>query len=246
MSPLTDEAPQLNAMSLLSGADRDPMYLAFSAAHLSALVAALREMNLTTQHWAVSTYIQILSVLPRPPANVYLRRFLRSPSAAGLPNLVARHFVAGIECMRPSGPGHLCALFADLLVWCSTHMGDDRHASMDKALRDKVAAKVGGLCRRPDLRRLPEGERDDMDRLLSLMRSIDSQQAGSYVKATRRELAKRIPSQKRCGVCTQAAGMTCSQCKAVRYCRTECQTKAWKSGHNLTCWRMLDADGHDF
>ncbi|GJE96011.1 zinc finger MYND domain-containing protein [Phanerochaete sordida] len=255
LPPGTDFSPegskavqdQLNALAILPHEHLHYLYLAFSAKYLAALVHALRAANRETQRRAVSTYIQILSLLPDPKGNPYLRRYLRSPRAAGLPNLVADHFVKGIDWLRPSGPGDLCTLHIHFLFYCDTQMGDDKRASIDKALRDALAGKLADLSAQPDFSALPELQRVEVQRLMGILNVLEQMPADYYLKSTQDHLLGSISGQEECDVCMDDdAEMLCSQCKAVRYCSKECQMKAWKEGHKRNCWKMLDGTGKDF
>ncbi|EKM51101.1 uncharacterized protein PHACADRAFT_263071 [Phanerochaete carnosa HHB-10118-sp] len=223
------------------------MYFAFSAKHLAVLVKSLHALNRATQRKAVSTYIQILSLMPDPKVNAYFRRLLCSPGAAGLPTLVASHIVQGIDWMRPSGPGHLCTLLIHLLFWCDTRMGDDERASIDKTTREQLAAMLQDLISRPDIARLPELQRVELQRLAGILNCVENMPGNYYLKSNRDYLEGQIPGQEECVVCMdESAEMLCSQCKSVRYCSKECQMKAWKAGHKQNCWKMVDESGNDF
>ncbi|KAF9048013.1 hypothetical protein BDZ89DRAFT_1089219 [Hymenopellis radicata] len=238
---------QLNALAILPAQVLDTLYIAFSAKHLAALVKSLRALNRDTQRTAVSTYIQILSLLPDPKENAYLRRFLRSPRAAGLPTLVASHIVQGVAWMRPSGPGQLCTLLIHMLFWCDTQMGDDQCASIDKATREQLAVMLADLGAKPDIARLPELQRVELERLAGILNAIEHMPADYYLKSTSEFLEEQVHGQEECIVCMDdEAEMSCSQCKSVRYCSKECQMEAWKAGHKQRCWKMMDESGNDF
>lgn len=213
------------------------MYLAFSAKYLVALVAALRALSRATQSKAVSAYIQILSLLPDSKENPYFRKFLSSPSAVGLPNLVTSNFVQGIDW---PGPGHFSALLIHLLFWCDISMGDDERASIDKATCDTLATGIRDLHSQPDITSLPELGRVELERLAGILNAIEQMPGGHYLKSTQEYLQEQVHGQDECIVCMDDAEMLCSQCKSVRYCSKECQMKAWKGGHKRRCWTMVE------
>lgn len=237
---------QLNELASVSPKELDSIYLAFSAKHLASLVRALRALDRSNQPKAVSTYIQILSLLPDPKYNAYLRRYLRSPRAVGLPNLVTSHVTEGISWMSPSCPGHVCTLLIHLLFWCDTQMGDDKRASIDKALRDKLATMLVDLSAQPDVASLERYQRIEIDRLAGILNVLEQMPEDYYLRSSQDHLQGQVLGQDECIECMDDdAGMLCSQCKSVRYCSKECQMKAWKGGHKRACWKMLDEDGHD-
>ncbi|EJF67482.1 hypothetical protein DICSQDRAFT_77218 [Dichomitus squalens LYAD-421 SS1] len=231
----------LNALAILPSPELDCICLAFSAKYLTRLDSSLRPLKRETQRKAISTYIQILSLLPDPTDNPYLGKFLQSPNAAGLPNLVASNFVQGIDWLRPSGPGHICTLLIHFLFWCDTSFGDDNKASIDKATRDALAARVADILAQPGIDRLPESQLIKLERLKGILISIEYMPGGYYLQSTNDFLKGQIHGQEECLACMdEDPGMLCSQCKAVRFCGKECQLKAWRSGHKNRCWVMVE------
>ncbi|TBU25857.1 hypothetical protein BD311DRAFT_808899, partial [Dichomitus squalens] len=231
----------LNALAILPAPELDYIYTAFSAKYLARLESSLRPLKRETQRKAISTYIQILSLLPDPEDNPYLRKFLQSSKAAGLPNLVASNFVQGITWLRPSGPGQICTLLIHFLFWCETSLGDDNKASIDKATRDALAARLADILTQPGIDRLPELQRVELERLEGILNAIEHMPGGHYLQSTNNFLKGQIQGQEECLVCMdEDAGMLCSQCKTVKFCGKKCQLKAWKSGHKNRCWMMVE------
>ncbi|KAL1739108.1 hypothetical protein HDZ31DRAFT_49917 [Schizophyllum fasciatum] len=236
---------QLNSLTIFPLEKRDWFYLAFSARHLPALVDALRTTSRETQREAFSAYIQLLSLLPEPQRNPYLRKFLCSERAAGLPNLLASAFIQSIEWLRPSGPGYICALIASCLQWCDTDMGDDKRASIDKALRQRLLAKLRIIMEQARYKTaIDEHNRLGIEVLHGLLSAVDemevpSDQPGFFLKSTRDYLAGSIPGQRECNVCMEeGAELRCARCKSVKYCGKECQKQDWRGEHRMRCFAM--------
>ncbi|KAL1753739.1 hypothetical protein FB107DRAFT_217092 [Schizophyllum commune] len=245
---------QLHALTIFPTDKRDLFYLAFTARHLPALVGAIRTTSLETQRKAFSSYIQLLSLLPDPERNPYLRKFLLSERAAGLPNIVAQAFNDGIEWLRPSGPGPLAALLRNLLQWCDTEMGDDKRASIDKARRDRLARKLGMIMANERFKNFELVHKVEVEMLHKLLSAIDAMeppageaheegtpiQPGYLLRSTREYLEGKIPGQYECNVCMEEdAELRCAKCKAVKYCSKECQIQDWKGGHRMRCYEAV-------
>ncbi|KAI5827750.1 hypothetical protein K523DRAFT_374117 [Schizophyllum commune Tattone D] len=247
---------QLHALTIFPTDKRDWFYLAFSARHLPALVDAIRTTSRETQRKAFSSYIQLLSLLPDPERNPYLRKFLLSERAAGLPNIVAQAFNDGIEWLRPSGPGPLAALLRNLLQWCDTEMGDDKRASIDKARRDRLARKLGMIMANERFKNFEMPHKVEVEMLHKLLNAIDAMeppageahadeegtptQPGYLLRSTREYLEGKIPGQYECNVCMEEdAELRCAKCKAVKYCSKECQMQDWKGGHRMQCYETV-------
>lgn len=220
----------------------DPLFIAFSSRYLPALATALRTLSLDTQRKAFSALVQILSLLPvlRDP---YFRRFFGSPQAAGLPTLLARAFVQGIDWLRPSGPGPLCDLFFHMLIWGDPATGDDAQTCFDKRVRAGLAAKVASLEQSPSIARLDATQQAQIARLhkaLSTLEHLTAQgvSARTWVEAQRGLQENDIPGLQDCAACfdDDKELFLCSKCKTVKYCSQECQLKDWKAGHKIRCY----------
>lgn len=242
----TDVQAQLNALTALPPAGREYIYIAFSAKQLSGLVRVLRTLSRTSQRRAFSTLVQILSLLEDPKRDPYFRRFLRSPQVAGLPTLVAAAFVEGVDWLRPSGPGHICSLIMHMLQCCDPTLGDDAKASVDGATRQRLAEKVAAFVAQPDFARLERLQQSECRRLLGMLHSLENLPGppggppGWLMISSYEHLIGTIPGQEECDVCMAEEDTAwCSRCRTVKYCGTECQTKAWKSGHKLRCFDMV-------
>ncbi|KZV82810.1 hypothetical protein EXIGLDRAFT_754727 [Exidia glandulosa HHB12029] len=236
---------QLNAFMMLPPSMRPYIYITFSAKELPGLVRVLRTLSRTTQRKAFSTLIQILSLLEDPKRDPYFRRFLRSPHAAGLPNIIADAFVQGIDWLRPSGPGHISSLIITTLQWCDPELGDDKRASVDASIRQALITKMTAFISAADFGRLDELQRIETQRLLGTLQSIDNMQGppegppGWFMNHTYNWLIEGIPGQEECAVCMEEDHTSwCSRCKTVKYCGTACQTKDWKEGHKLRCFEV--------
>ncbi|GJE95987.1 zinc finger MYND domain-containing protein [Phanerochaete sordida] len=227
------------SMRLQSDQEMEPMMLAFSARHLPALAACITSCDRATQPVALSTYIQVLSLLPAPESNAYLRAFLSSPAATGLPNVIAWHFTRGLHWIAPSGPGHVCALLTSLLFWCDAALGDDTRASIDARLRSELGATLPLYLSGETTDRPREVRRLALERLAVVLKRIDcasAAEACEYLAGARRRHGVGRPAQRECCVCHRVTELLCSQCKTVRFCGKECQAVAWKDGHQLQCF----------
>ncbi|KAI0309339.1 hypothetical protein OF83DRAFT_74039 [Amylostereum chailletii] len=226
------------------------IYIAFSAKHLPALVSNLRALSPTTHPRARSALIQILTLLPSPEkTNHYLRKFILSPLATGLPSFIASAFVdeVGIEWMqRHSGPGHVCKLLVQMLYWCEPTMSDDKQASIDLPLRSALLRKIADMRADKDaFKLLDKSQRDEITILEKELQRIDAFSRLTTVQAPllalRSVLEEQIPGVAWCETCMdepeedEGELQACSRCKTVKYCGTECQTKAWKK-HKFRCF----------
>ncbi|KAJ7849796.1 hypothetical protein B0H14DRAFT_2764746 [Mycena olivaceomarginata] len=237
---------QIPAMLILPPQVISIFWSVFASAHLPALASALRRLSHATQRQALSTAIQILSLLPDPKKNPYFRKFLRSPTASkGIPNIVANAFVQGTTWKRPSGPGHHCTLIIHTLFWCDPKDGDDRKACVDAGIRTALASAVQSLLESindnnalaPDRAREFALQRVEMERLLGVLQGIDSMPGSHFLDSTRGYLVGQVDDV--CGgdMCGEEAEMWCSKCKTVRYCGEKCQAWHWKNGHKFACFK---------
>ena len=224
-------------MSILPPFVLDAFWGAFSAHHLPALASSLRSLSPLTQPKALSSLIQILSLLPDPKSEPYFRRFLLHPEQSkGLPTLVAAAFVRGIDWKRPSGPGYICTLLIHFLFWCDPSQGDDGKASIDASVRTELSEKLEKLMEHPDIRQLEELQRVEVERLLGVLKAVQGMPGDYYLSSTRQHLEDQVCS---CAnpSCGEEGDLTCSKCKSVRYCGKRCQTWHWKNGHKLQCFQ---------
>lgn len=221
----------------------EPILLAFSARYLPMLVSCVRTLDRGIQPEAVSAYIQVLSLLPGPESNPYLRSFLRSSSASGFPSLIVWHFVQGLNWISPSGPGHICELITNLLFWCDVDMGNDKRAAIDHDLRVRLAKIIPRLQSQDATDQPRETRRLATERLAIILKRIesaptDSLCAGDYLISVRQRLESSVPGQLDCFVCRGRTELLCSQCKSIRFCSKECQAMAWEDGHQFQCFTM--------
>lgn len=124
-------------------------------------------------------------------------------------------------------------------------MGDDKRASVDKDVRAALAARLEEFQAVEDFDRLKELQRVEVARLAGILNCVEKMPTGPmavgyYLISTREHIEGSIPGQEECDVCMDEAELLCSKCKSVRYCGSECQTKAWKEGHKYRCFAMED------
>jgi MYND finger len=207
----------------------------FVANNIITLSSTLRNLSYETQPQAIATLVQILSLLPDPKENAYFRKFLRSPHSAGLPNLIAQHFIRGVAWKRPSGPGFICKLLIHFIVWCDPSQGDDHKACIDVDPRTRLTQKVILLMSRPQFHSLDDQQKLDIQRLDEFLLSIEGMPEDTFVRGARDHLQRYLDQ---CDEpdCSQTAELWCSRCKGVRYCGRDCQTRHWSREHKLWCF----------
>lgn len=149
ISPKENGSVQLRirALETLPREVRDGVYVAFSAHHLPALADALRDMN-GTQLEAITNLVQILSLLPEPRANPYLRRFLRNTEAMDrIPSFLAMTLSGLIPhyVKEPSTLGHIFGMFIHILQWCDPSMGHDSLAPIHPQPRQMLLDRINEL-----------------------------------------------------------------------------------------------------
>ncbi|KAJ7915586.1 hypothetical protein B0H13DRAFT_1871873 [Mycena leptocephala] len=96
----------------------------FAANHLTEIAVSLGRLSLATQREAVSTAIQILSLIPDPKDQLYFRKFLRNATAS------------------KDLPRHHCTLIINTLIWCDPRLGDDGKAPLDAEVRTVLFSAV--------------------------------------------------------------------------------------------------------
>ena len=190
----------------------------------------------------MSVYIQVLSLLPDPDVNPYFRNFLRSSCALGLPELIARHLIQGINWISPSGPGHVCILVTNLLIWYDVGPGCGDKVPIDPGTRAKLATALRNIQSAKGTTDYPAKITDlARDRLAIILKLLEGSPADSlcardYLLSIRQRLEKGIPDLHGCLVCKVNAELLCSQCGWARFCNKLCQAKAWENGHQLECF----------
>jgi hypothetical protein len=117
-----------------------PLYIAFSAKYLPALAHAIRTTSLDTQPKALACYIQLLTLLPPPQINPNISKFFASPLSDGLPTLITRALLRGLERYAPGGIVITCVLIMNMLYSCDPATGDDGDAPMDAQTRADLEA----------------------------------------------------------------------------------------------------------
>ncbi|KAJ7640342.1 hypothetical protein DFH06DRAFT_1052756 [Mycena polygramma] len=209
----------------------------FAANHLTDIAVSLRRLSHTTQRQAVSTAIQILSLIPDPKEQPYFRKFLRNSSASkDLPNIVSDAFVKGTTWKRPSGPGYHCALIIHMLFWCDPSLGDDGKASVNASIRTALAAAVKSTTEDPGVAEMEPVQLMEMKRLLGILNAVEAMPGSHYLKSTQDHLEGQVDW---CSgnMCDEEAELSCSKCKTVRYCGGACQSWHWKHGHKVRCFK---------
>ncbi|KAI0808924.1 hypothetical protein BC629DRAFT_1480343 [Irpex lacteus] len=232
---------QLNALTALPRTTLDTIYKAFCAAHLPALATALRKPDPKTQRIALASYIQIFSLFPEPKVNPYFRRFLRNKSLiADIPTIITTAFVDGIPWKRPSGPGHICSLLTTSMIWCDTSVGDDGQSCLDADLRKRLSAKVAELHKATEnSEALDFFQRTEIARFDGLLNTLEKYVCPTgYYLTSSREFLESSSGEDVCVVCMEDAELTCSNCKAVRYCSQGCQKRDWKASHKFGCFKV--------
>jgi hypothetical protein len=228
---------QLHAILVLPRFAIDDFWSAFTANHLSALTSAIRALSFRTQRQALSTLVQILSLLPDPSVNPYLRRFLcQSSQSNGLATLVSDAFVRSIAWKRPSGPGQISSLIINLFVWNDTSRGDDGKAPVDADVRRALVERLDILKASPRYDQIEETQRVQMERLWKMLNAIENTQ-GDLCLSTTRQLLEQALDRCTNPSCGKDADLTCSRCKSMRYCGIECQKWHWRNGHKLRCFQ---------
>lgn len=226
-------------MTVLPNFAKDDFWQCFSAHHIVQLTTSLRNLSIQTQHKAISTLIQILSLLPDPKSDPYFRRYLQNWDACkDAPNIVAASFVDGIDWMRPSGQGHICTLIIHCLFWADSTKGDDEKASIDKEIRDKLSDKLGLLVENERFSSIDQYQRVEIERLKGILRAIGGMPVNHYLNSTHQYLVDQLDF---CAGrnCDEEANMTCSKCKTMKYCGQKHQVWHWKNGHKLRCFPPL-------
>jgi len=226
-------------MAALPPFQSEALWSAFAALHLDQLASSLRTLSLPTQRIAISTLIQILSLIPDPLTQPYFRKFLQNTSLSqGLPTLIASSFVEGIAWQRPSGPGHICTLIIHLLFWCGVDQGDDGKASIDASVRRALYQKLELLQKSEVFGQLDSerGQQVEVQRLSGILNTIDLPEVPMFIRSTQDHLAGQVDGCQN-PVCGEEAELTCARCKSVRYCGKGCQSLDWKEGHKLRCYQ---------
>ncbi|KAJ7226931.1 hypothetical protein GGX14DRAFT_417711 [Mycena pura] len=230
---------QITALSVLPPAAKSIFWSAFAAKHLPDIAAALRQLSHATQHQAISTAIQILSLMPDPKQEPYFRKFLRNSAASkDLPTIIANAFATeGTAWKPPASPFLHCTLIIHTLFWCDPSLGDDGKASIDASVRTALAAALNTMLADPRIRAKPLVDRVDVERLLNILNVIDSGEIpGSYYLDSTREYLEGQIDMCSGDLCDEDAELSCSKCKTVRYCGEECQSWHWKNGHKARCF----------
>jgi hypothetical protein len=211
------------------------MWAPFCAKHLSKMAAILRSLSRGKQPKALTTYLQILSLIPEPKREPYWRMFLHSSESDRIPNIVGNAFAEGVQWRRPSGPGFICGAIIALLLWCDSAQGDDKRAPVDVAIRRAIARKVQEVRSNTSFHRLDERQQVDIERLDGILSAIEHTPRDTYLSSTRDSHAGQVDG--RCGndECLEDPTTLCAKCRAVEYWRRECQLKHWKE-HKMRCF----------
>jgi hypothetical protein len=230
--------PKIPAMLILPPEAISIFWNTFAANHLNDVSISLRRLSHTTQRQAVSTAIQILSLIPDPKEQPYFRKFLRNAVAAkDVPTIIARAFVKGTTWKRPSGPGHHCALIIHTLFWCDPSLGDDGKASVDADVRATLTTAIADLLESPRVADMAELQVVEMKRLHGILGAIEAMPEAHYLNSTRGYLEGQVDDFCAGNECDEDPELTCSKCKTVRYCGKECQAWHWKHGHKARCFK---------
>ncbi|KAJ6552075.1 hypothetical protein DFH09DRAFT_601355 [Mycena vulgaris] len=211
---------------------------AFAANHLNDVAVSLRRLSHATQPQAVSTAIQILSLIPDPKNQPYFRKFLRNPVASkDLPTIIARAFTKGTTWKRPSGPGHICTLIIHMLFWCDASLGDDGKASIDADVRAALIPRLDAIIGNPRVTGMEELQLVEVQRLHGILGAIEGMPGAHYLNSTREYLEGQVDGFCEGDMCDEDPDLSCSKCKTARYCGKECQSWHWKHGHKVRCFK---------
>ncbi|KAJ7725198.1 hypothetical protein B0H16DRAFT_284328 [Mycena metata] len=211
---------------------------AFAANHLLDIAVSLQRLSHATQREAVSTAIQILSLIPDPKEQPYFRKFLRNSTACkDIPNIVANAFVKGTTWKKPSGPGNHCTLIIHTLFWCDPSLGDDGKASVDAGIRAALVEELQKVLDHPRAAEMPRLQLVEVQRLQGILGAIESMPEAHYLNSTRGYLEGQVDDFCDGDECEEDPELSCSKCKTTRYCGKECQTWHWKNGHKVRCFK---------
>ncbi|KAF7328786.1 hypothetical protein MVEN_02507500 [Mycena venus] len=227
---------QISAILILPPEAISIFWSVFAAHHLTDIAVSLRRLSHTTQRQAISTAIQILSLIPDPKEQPYFRKFLQNSVASkDIPNIIANAFVKGTTWKRPSGPGHHCSLIIHMLFWCDASLGDDGKASIDAEIRTALAAAIQSTLNHPRAAEMEQRQLMEVERLQGTLAAIEEMGA-PFLDSTRSHLDVQVDF---CSgnSCCEEAELACSKCKTVRYCGKECQSWHWKNGHKIRCFK---------
>ncbi|KAJ7485085.1 hypothetical protein B0H11DRAFT_2018083 [Mycena galericulata] len=228
---------QIPAMMILPPEAVSIFWAVFAAHHLTDVAASLRILSHATQRQALSTAIQIMSLIPDPKEQPYFRKFLRNASAVkGIPTIIARAFVKGTTWKPPAGPAEHCSLIIHTLFWCDPALGDDGKASVDADVRTALASALQSMIEQARASGLQRPQFVEMQRLEGILGAIESMPGAHYLDSTRGYLEDQLDMCQG-NMCDEDAELSCSKCKTVRYCGQKCQSWHWKNGHKVRCFK---------
>lgn len=188
--------------------------------------------------------------------------FLFSDAARGIPNLVARAYVEGVQLIKPCRTIDLVRLLMTCLVCGQNLEGDDSEPSISREWRDKVLNKLGGPIDEEYLRTPGVDLQDPVIKLSCSLECIDVlPEGGDFLKVKR----TREEDPVKCSGCEEVDQspdpLCCSVCTTVTYCSKECQSefcirleislfdlsitdmclkeKDWKIRHQALCYKFI-------
>ncbi|KAI0777847.1 hypothetical protein BC629DRAFT_605746 [Irpex lacteus] len=215
------------------------VFLPFTAKYLPLLMDRLRIINPPLQFVAFGNYLHILLTLPSPSNNLnpYLRRYYRNKKLIGrIPNLIASMYDQAGAWRMFEPPTLMCTLLANMIICqCSPSLGDDRRCCIDANVRKRLQMSV--------LRDvLPTSNGPAVQELLQLLDLVDSRRDAKLCRTYLIEYRRRLEVEmgaRRCTACqSEGARKTCSRCKSVRYCDSECQRRDWRPNHRSQCCQV--------
>ncbi|KAJ7086356.1 hypothetical protein B0H15DRAFT_346006 [Mycena belliarum] len=229
---------QIPAMLALPPAAISIFLNAFAAHHLNDIAVSLRRLSHATQPQAMSTAIQLLSLVPDPKEQPYFRKFLHNSAAVkDVPTIIAKAFVKGILLNEPSGPGHHCTLMIHTLFWCDPSLGDDGKASIDADVRAALVPAIESVVKSPRAADMEQLQLVELQRLLGILNVIEQMPGAHYINSTRGYLEGQVDMCAGRNMCDEEPELACSKCKTLRYCGKECQAWHWKHGHKVRCFK---------
>lgn len=167
---------------------------------------------------------------PDPIYEPYFRQYLGHPTASrGAANVLAA-VVTGqyeLDMMQDAMLFVLASPLTYFLVWGQDSFGDDGKACIDVGLRALLHSKYERYSKSREFQHKEHPAKD------MIMNLIGNLKTPSDMGPMRERLDASLAS---CRICLKEADLTCSRCKAVRYCSAE---------HQLLHWNYVGEEGLD-